>query len=160
MTLSLPIWISITCLILSWHCSETSLRVCYRYVWGDKEGYSPWSTYVWGKLLSFHCTVVSSTDGPEAVSSLCPLVRSAMGETETWRGRPGLVVRSTLICALHSLRWIIMTQLANDMKLGGIADMLKDTARIEDNLGRLEKWFGRRVEWHRVKKSAVSGTSE
>lgn len=52
-----------------------------------------------------------------------------------------------------------MTKFANDTKLGGIAQMFKDTARIEYSLGRLEKCFGRKVEWHRVRKSAVSGTS-
>lgn len=34
------------------------------------------------------------------------------------------------------------------MKLGGgDTDMLKDTVRNEYNLGRLEKWFGKKVEY-------------
>lgn len=79
-----------------------------------------------------------------------PLGHGGDGNLE---GCSGPVVLSAFIHAVHSLRWIIMT------KLGGIADMFKDTARIEYSLGRLEKRFGRKVEWHHVRKSAVSGTS-
>jgi len=32
------------------------------------------------------------------------------------------------------------------MKLGRIANILKDTVRIEYKLDSLEKWFGRKVE--------------
>lgn len=81
------------------------------------------------------------------------------GGDRSLEGCSGPVVLSAFIHAVHSLRWIIMTKFANDTKLGGIADMFKDTARIEYSLGRLEKCFGRKVEWHHVRKSAVSGTS-
>lgn len=57
----------------------------------------------------------------------------------------GAVTLSTFISAFHSVIWITVTTFANDEHLGGTANMWKDTVRIEHNLGRLEKWFGRKV---------------
>lgn len=82
--------------------------------------------------------------------------RSDGGEIAICRVSSGPVILSAFFSALHSLIWIIITEFANDMKLGGIAKMLKDRVRIEYNLDRLEKWFGRKVEWHHVRKCAVS----